>query len=426
MQVVDRRLNPKAKSLGNRQRFMRRAKAEIRTAVREALKKRKVSEVEGSQNISISSKSLREPQFGLSGGTGTRDFVIPGNQDFSVGDTIPKPPQGGGGSGKGSADGSGDDDFVFTLTRDEFLDLFFEDLKLPNMVKAQLKSVKAHQYARAGITSDGPPAKLNRGRTMRNSLARRIALNRPTRGAQERLEEELARAEAEVPRNEARIAELDRRLKRLIHMRRTIAYIDPLDLRYNRHEKRPRPTTQAVMFCLMDVSASMTEPLKDLAKRFFMLLNVFLTRHYREVDVVFIRHTTEAQEVDEDAFFAATSTGGTIISTALDEMKRIVAERYPMGDWNIYAAQASDGHNVTEDMERCVTMLEDELLPACQHFAYIEVGTPGMSFGPSSVVWNGYTPLAGRNEKFAMRQVAEPGEIYPVFRDLFAANKARA
>src|SRR6476646_8713297 len=167
MQVVDRRLNPKAKSLGNRQRFMRRAKAEIRTAVREALKKRKVSEVEGSQNISISSKSLREPQFGLSGGTGTRDFVIPGNQDFSVGDTIPKPPQGGGGSGKGSADGSGDDDFVFTLTRDEFLDLFFEDLKLPNMVKAQLKSVKAHQYARAGITSDGQPAKLNRGRTMR-------------------------------------------------------------------------------------------------------------------------------------------------------------------------------------------------------------------------------------------------------------------
>ena len=179
------------------------------------------------------------------------------------------------------------------------------------------------------------------------------------------------------------------------------------------------------MFCLMDVSASMTEPLKDLAKRFFMLLNVFLTRHYREVDVVFIRHTTEAQEVDEDTFFAATSTGGTIISTALDEMKRIVAERYPMGDWNIYAAQASDGHNVTEDMERCVTMLEDELLPACQHFAYIEVGTPGMSFGPSSVVWNGYTPLAGRNEKFAMRQVAEPGEIYPVFRDLFEPTSPR-
>jgi len=425
MNIVDRRLNPKSKSLGNRQRFLRRAKAEIREAVKDALKRRKISEVDGAEKISIRSKSLREPSFGLGRNTGTRDFVLPGNKDFSVGDTIMKPEEGGGGGGsKGSPDGSGEDDFVFTLTREEFLDLFFEDLKLPNLVKAKLKSLRNPMPARAGFQSEGPPARLHHARTMRNSLARRIALNRPSQDSIKRLEEELALALAADPRNDARIEDIERRLARLKHLRKTVAYIDPLDLRYKRFEKVPRPTTQAVMFCLMDVSASMTEQLKDLAKRFFMLLHVFLTRHYREVDVVFIRHTTEAEEVDESTFFQSTVTGGTVISSALEEMKKVIAERYPPSDWNIYAAQASDGHNFTDDMARCIDMLENELVPLCQYFAYIEVTMPGQQLGGESVVWSSYQELAERNKDFAMRQVSHPGEIYPVFRDLFSAENA--
>jgi len=423
MKSTDRRLNTKGKSLGNRQRFMRRAKAEIRSAAREALKKRKITEVEGSQKISISSKSLGEPSFGLGGDSGTRDFVLPGNKDFTVGDTIAKPPSGGG-SGSGAGDGSGDDDFVFTLTKEEFLDLFFEDLKLPNLVKVQLKSLKSSKLARAGFTTEGSPSRLNPARTMRNSLARRLALNRPSLERIAKAEADLEAAQAETPPDAALIAELTRQLEHLRHLRKAVAFVDPIDLRYNRHERRPQPTTQAVMFCLMDVSASMTEPLKDLAKRFFMLLNVFLNRHYREVDVVFIRHTTEAQEVDQSTFFEATATGGTVVSTALEEMKKVIDARYPPRDWNIYAAQASDGHNVSEDMHQCVTLLEQELLPLCQYFAYIEVGHPGSSYGGESVVWRGYTPLAKRVSKFAARQVSDAGDIYPVFRDLFAAEKS--
>lgn len=425
MQITDRRLNPKAKSLGNRQRFMRRAKAEIRSAAREALKKRKITEVDGSQKISISTKSLSEPSFGLGGDSGTRDFVLPGNKDFTVGDTIAKPPQGGG-SGSGAGDGSGDDDFVFTLTREEFLDLFFEDLKLPNLVKVQLRSLKSSKLARAGFTTDGSPSRLNAARTMRNSLARRLALNRPSLERIAEAEAELEQAQSEPMPDAALIIELKRQLDHLRHLRRAVAFVDPIDLRYNRHERRPQPTTQAVMFCLMDVSASMTEPLKDLAKRFFMLLNVFLNRHYREVQVVFIRHTTQAQEVDQTTFFEATSTGGTVVSTALEEMRNIINQRYPPRDWNIYAAQASDGHNVGEDMHTCVDLLEQHLLPVCQYFAYIEVGHPGGGFGGESVVWRGYTPLSKRVSKFAVRQVADPSDIYPVFRELFATDKTTA
>jgi uncharacterized protein len=423
MNIVDRRLNPKSKSLGNRQRFVRRAKADIREAVRDAVKKRKVSEVEGSEKITIRSKSVREPAFSHSRDGGNRDMVLPGNKDYKAGDLIPKPQGGGGGGGgggKASPDGEGQDDFVFTLSKDEFLDVFFEDLKLPNLVKTQIKDMKTPALQRAGFTTDGPPAKMNRVRTMRKSLARRIALKRPKTEDVRKLEEEIALAEAESPPNEVLIAELKARLARIVRLRKTIAYVDPLDLQYNRFDRVPKPSTQAVMFCLMDASASMTEPLKDLAKRFFMLLHLFLSRHYREVDIVFIRHTSTAAEVDEETFFRGVETGGTVISTALEEMKRVVDERYSPEDWNIYAAQASDGDNIPDDMGHCIDLVEDYLLPASQYFAYIEVSERA---GPGeTIVWHGYKEIADRHKHFAMRRVTNPGEIFPVFHELFSST----
>ncbi len=428
MHIIDRRLNPKSKSLGNRQRFMRRAKAHIRDAVNDALRQRKVSEVDGGEEVSISTKDVREPTFSIDRETGDRDFVLPGNADYQQGDLIPKPPSGaGGGSGReGSADGDGEDIFSFTLTREEFLDIFFEDLALPNLAKQKLTKLATPVFRRAGYSTQGSPAKLNKIATMRNSLARRIALARPSSRQLRELEDEIA---AETARQEAGEGDPDH-LKALLEKRdglrarmRAIAYIDPLDIRYNRFERRPQPIAQAVMFCLMDASASMTQPLKDLAKRFFMLLHVFLTRHYRAVDVVFIRHTTVAQEVDEDAFFYGRATGGTVVSSALVEMQRIVKERYPIDDWNIYVAQASDGHNFRDDMGRCLPILEREILPFSQYFAYIEVGEPNFATQPSdSVLWQGYDELTDAHPNFAMRQVFEPSDIFPVFRDLFASR----
>ncbi|MFT5507031.1 MAG: uncharacterized sporulation protein YeaH/YhbH (DUF444 family) [Hyphomicrobiaceae bacterium] len=425
MHIVDRRLNPKAKSLGNRQRFLRRAKAEIREAVRESLRKRKISDVEGGEDVRIRSKSLREPTFGLGREQGERDYVLPGNREFSPGDSIRKPESGKGGRGqKGSADGEGDDDFVFSLSRDEFLDIFFEDLQLPNMIKAKLKSVKSTEPVRAGFSTDGPPSRLNQVRTMRNSLARRIALRRPRQTEIDELEAEIARLEATGNTSPAQLTEMREKLRHLLHLRKIVAYIDPIDLKYNRMERRPKPKTQAVMFCLMDVSASMTEDLKELSKRFFMLLHLFLSRHYAEVDIVFIRHTTQAQEVDEDTFFRATETGGTVISSALEEMMNVVRDRYPVDDWNIYAAQASDGHNFDDDMDYAMNLLQTEILKICQYYAYIEVHSDEHLSPFQSVVWSGYDTIEGDHENFAMRRVSGPGEIYPVFRELFSPTEA--
>lgn len=424
MQIVDRRLNPKSKSLGNRQRFLRRAKGEIREAVKDALKKRKVSEADGGERVTIRSKSLREPTFNHGRGVGQRDFVLPGNKEYQVGDAIPKPQGGGGGRGnQGSPDGEGNDEFTFSLSKEEFLDIFFEDLKLPNLVKVKLKDLKSPKPARAGFTTSGSPSRLNHVRTLRNSLGRRIALRRPTEEEIKTLEAELAAAEAIVPPDDRLIAELKAKIEHKKHLRRVVAYIDPIDLRYNRFDKVPRPTTQAVMFCLMDASASMTESLKDLAKRFFMLLHVFLTRHYKEVDIVFIRHTSTAAVVDEETFFRGTETGGTVISSALEEMMKEVRAHYSPADWNIYAAQASDGDNFHDDMPRCLDIIQNEILPITQYFAYIETAH-GERYSDTltTQVWSGYEDIAEARDNFAMRRVTSPEEIFPVFADLFKAN----
>ncbi len=424
MQIVDRRLNPKSKSLGNRQRFLRRAKAEIREAVKESLKSRRVTEADSGERVTIKSKSLREPQFSHARGTGNRDFVLPGNEEYQVGDAIPKPQGGGGGRGnQGSPDGDGQDEFSFSLSRDEFLDIFFEDLQLPNLVKIKLKDLKSSKPARAGFTNSGSPARLNHIRTMRNSLGRRMALGRPSLATIEAIETELKAAEEAIPPDEKLILEIKSRLEHKKRMRSTIAYIDPIDLRYNRFDRVPKPTTQAVMFCLMDASASMTESLKDLAKRFFMLLHVFLTRHYKEVHVVFIRHTSTAAEVDEETFFRGTETGGTVISSALEEMMTVVRARYSPADWNIYAAQASDGDNFHDDMPKCLDLLNNEILPICQYFAYIETAH-GERYADTmeTVVWQGYEAVSESSDVFAMRRVTSPEDIFPVFRELFAAN----
>lgn len=426
MNIIDRRLNPKSRSLGNRQRFIRRAKTELREAVNEAIRSRTVTSIDGKEPVKARIKGLKEPTFGLDPQKGVRDFVVPGNKSFHAGDRIPKPPKGGGGGSgqQGSPDGEGEDSFTFTLTREEFLDIFFEDLALPDLLKKKLGEQKSEAPRRAGYTTEGSPSKLSYGRTMSNSLARRVALKRPSEAEIAELEQERADAEADGDMEAAGL--LAEKIAQLKRRRILVPYLDPLDLRYRRFESVPKPVTQAVMFCIMDVSASMTEPLKDLAKRFYMLLYLFLSREYEAVQVVFIRHTTTAREVDEEAFFRGTDTGGTVVSTALELMQEIVAARYPLDEWNIYAAQASDGHDFSDDLARCQTILR-ELIPICQYFAYVEVSSPHLMAGSAqSPLWGAYDALRGEHPNFAMRHITSPDEILPVFRRLFARSKDAA
>lgn len=422
-QIIDRRLAGKNKSIGNRERFLRRHKDQIREAVKRAVDGRGIRDMEKGEDIHIPKRDISEPVFGHGQG-GKREMVHPGNQDYMRGDRIARPKGGGGGGGgsQASDSGEGEDDFVFHLTKEEFMQVFFDDLALPNLARTTLAETPEYKTHRAGYSSDGTPNNLHVVRSMRGAIGRRIALGSEARRELRQLEEKLETIKRhphpnpfahEIPELEREIAELRARIER-------IPYLDPIDLRYRSRVRTPVPTSKAVMFCLMDVSGSMDEARKDLAKRFFILLYLFLTRHYEKIDIVFIRHHTQAQEVDEQNFFHATETGGTVVSSALVLMDEIARARYPTSEWNIYGAQASDGDNWHHDSGRCRELLSEKILPLCRYFAYVQVAEEEQN------LWDEYAALAAENRTFAIRKVTEASQIYPVFRDLFKKEGAPA
>ena len=416
--LIDRRLNGNNKSAANRERFLRRYKEQLRKSVKDMIGERSITDMDKGGDVRIPAKDISEPRF-RHGAGGNRETVHPGNREFVKGDTIKRPDGGAGGAGREPGKGESVDDFVFSLSRDEFLDIFFEDLELPRLLRNALGQSTQKKWVHAGFVTDGAQCNLSVLRTLKMSLGRRIAVSASIREKLREAEERLQRARDEAAADEA-ITALETEIllleKRLVR----VPYLDELDLRFRNRVAIPAPIARAVMFCLMDVSASMDEQRKDLAKRFFALLYLFLSRKYEQVDVVFIRHTDEAEEVDENTFFHDPRSGGTVVLTALELAHQIARERYAGGGWNLYVAQASDGDAFGADAGKSSRFVEQHLLPLLRYFAYIEVCEGSDSHASS--LWAAYETV--KNENFAKRRVGQRSEIYPVFRDLFKKEHA--
>lgn len=414
--IIDRRLNSKKKSTVNRQRFLRRYKKHIKDAVEDAVNNRSITDIEKGGNVTIPRRDISEPIFHHGNG-GKRTRVFPGNKEYVVGDQFQRPQGGGGGGsgdGKASNQGEGEDDFTFQIDSEEFLDFMFDGLELPYLVKKQLKSATQYETRRAGFTNAGSPDKIHIVRSLRAANARRIALTGKDRRKLHAFEKELQELE-ENHGDLSRINYLKEEIDRLERRLKRVPFLDDFDIKYNNMIKVPVPSSKAVMFCVMDVSGSMTQSIKDMAKRFFILLYLFLKRNYKHIEVVFVRHHTHAKEVDEQEFFYSRETGGTIVSSALDLTADIIEKRYSPADWNIYVAQASDGDNWDGDSSKCSQILSNQILSMVQYFAYVEITT-----GPHQNLWHEYEKLqAAWDESFAMQQIREPSDIYPVFRSLF-------
>lgn len=423
---IDRRLNGKNKSAVNRQRFLRRYKSQIKQSIAEAINQRSVTDVDSGESVSIPLDDIREPFFHQGQG-GSRHRVHPGNDQFVQNDRIERQ-QGGAGSGNGSGEpgeasqqGEGADEFVFQISKDEYLDLLFEDLALPNLRQSQQRQITEYKHHRAGFTSNGVPANISVVRSLQNSLARRTAMTAGKRRTLHELEETLATLENSEPAQLLQEEQLRQQIAELRARIERVPFIDTFDLRYKNFEKRPQPSSQAVMFCLMDVSGSMDQATKDMAKRFYILLYLFLSRTYKNVEVVYIRHHTQAKEVDEQEFFYSQETGGTIVSSALTLMNEIVKDRYDPAQWNIYAAQASDGDNWADDSPLCHEILAKNLLPVVRYYSYIEITRRA-----HQTLWREYEHLQSAFDNFAIQHIREPEDIYPVFRELFHKQVADA
>lgn len=407
----------------SRAKFLRRHQDEIRAQVKEALSRGSITHTgDSSQDVVISGRDISEPTITADRHSGRRTVVHPGNKEFLPGQKIPRPQGGGRGQGdgpQGSGNGDGEDDFVFSLSTDELLDLYFGDMELPNMVRTFLKDAKESVRQRAGYVSAGNPAKLDRRQTLRKAKRRCIAL---TLGKQERLCELEALLERLyqdpcLVEEDPELVWLLGEVEELEGLISRVPRFDNRDMTFRFDAHNPRPSFRAVMFCLMDVSGSMDEKRKDLAKRFFTLLYLFLRRSYESIEVVFIRHHESAKVVDEKEFFTAVETGATIVSTVLQEMLRVANERYATG-WNWVVAQASDGDNSSiADTEICLDLIRDQIMPRCSYFAYVQIIDAKMLD-----LYNAYARLlddAGLEGRFAIRRIKDATDVFPVLHGLF-------
>ncbi|WP_020526321.1 YeaH/YhbH family protein [Flexithrix dorotheae] len=414
--IIDRRKNSKGKSLNNRQKFLKRVEGQIKKALPEILSQEKIKDSHNGGKVKVPVKGIKEHSFSHDPGSGNKNIVRPGNDKFVEGDRVPKPKQGrGSGRGKGSNSPEiTEDEFVVELSREEFLAYFFEDLELPNMVKKYMQSTDSFKNRRAGYVKYGVPSRLNVKTSYQQSLARQIALKGAFQQKIKELEEKIKK-EKDKEKKKMLQDELEERKK---HMR-TIPFFEEVDLRYNNFEKVPLPTTSAVMFCIMDVSASMGFHEKDIAKRFFTLLYIFLTKQYKNVEIVFIRHHTVAKEVDEEEFFNSRESGGTVVAPSLELMHKIIRERYDVDQWNIYCCQATDGDVWSDrDAVDCGRIVERDLLPVIQYMAYLEINDHDID----GSLWQVYSRFKEKAQ-FSMRNIYDVSQIWPVFKGLFRKNK---
>ena len=380
MTIVDKRKSGKNKSVGNRQKFIKRYKNRIKRTVDEIASDKGITDVLKDRKIVINQDEIEEPNFNFDLSTGERDIILPGNKNLQKGDKIKRPnhDEEEGGTG-GSESGEGLDEFYFTLTKEEFLDLYFSDMALPDFIKESMKGTNKYKFKRTGYSKEGIPPRLDLVKTLKQGMARRIATG-------------------------------------------SKRYLDDIDLRYKHFTKQPIPVAQATMILLMDVSGSMGEYEKNIAKKFFLLLYLFLHKVYKKVDVIFISHTQDAKEVTEHEFFYGQETGGTIVSSGLKLAKEIIDTRIDLNSTNVYISQASDGDNWEGDDEVSVSLLED-LLTKVQYFAYVQTEEERRREWKERLSWADlftvYTSVAERHRNLQCRRVESEDEVYPVLRELF-------
>lgn len=395
--IVDRRKVAREKTSSNRQRFLKRVKDAIKEQIPDIIKNRGLKDLDKQgADIKVNRKNLKEPTLHHSG-EGIWDIVRPGNDRFIPGDVIYHPQKDSEGGGHDGEDGV--DDFIVQLSREEFMDAFFEGLALPDLVKKELSAEVEFKKSNAGYQTDGSPARLHLVKSYLNSFVRRQVLTADLR--------EQLKQETDVVRKEELQAEIDK-----------LPLFEDIDLRYRSSKWDPVPSTHATVIMLMDVSASMGEAEKTLSRKFFWLLYAFLKRSYEHVDLIFVAHTTSAKIMEEQEFFETRLSGGTLVSAGLEVVAKLIKER--AGKTNIYVAQATDGDNSETDNGTCSEILEDDILPGCQYYAYLQIKNKATQ---DLGLWRSFEKVAQTHKKLQMKEILHEKEIFQIFRELFNREK---
>ncbi|MEP7270454.1 MAG: sporulation protein YhbH [Acidobacteriota bacterium] len=367
------------KGIIDQERHKERIKDAIRRNLGSIVSNESIILSNGRRTVKVPMRSLDEYKFRYD--HRKRKHVGQGDGETKVGDVVGREDPGGQGQGTGQGgDNPGQDYYEAEVDIDEIAALIFEDLHLPFLEEKARQAVQSKTTRFTEIRRTGPLSNLDKRRTMLENLRRQAREGTGTK----------------------------------------LGPFKKEDLRFKSWEEDLRYESNAVVLALMDVSGSMGEFKKYIARSFFFWMVRFLRTKYDHVRIVFISHHTEAREVTEEAFFTQGESGGTVVSSAYRLAIDLIAERFPPSDWNIYPFHFSDGDNYYSDNEEAVR-LADHLIETCNLFGYGEIGEEGAgSYRRSSgALLSIFNDRLKNKDRFIGVRIDDKEEVYPALKQFF-------
>lgn len=390
------------RSAADRKRHKEKIDKAIKEGIRDVIADESIIGQDGKKKVKIPVKGIKEYHFVYGENQNNQKTGSAGDKKIKRGQVLRKgSQQKQKARGKKGSDKSGEEYYDVEVTLDELAEYLFQDLELPDLEKKRFRLIKSHKPKRSGFRKKGMRSRLSKKETIKRKIRRKkmaIASGAFDPEAGERF-----------PFHED-------------------------DLKYKHTKLKPQENNSAVIFFVMDVSGSMGTDKKYMARSFYFLLYQFLRYKYDNVEVVFISHSTEAKEVNEDDFFKRGTMGGTVMSSALQLTKDIISKRYHPSSWNIYTFYSGDGENWSFDDEKTVGLFK-ELKELSQMTCYAEIdpmalssestyGVLAKSFNynqsEATKLWQKLGAISG--EGFKRVRITKPTHIWPAFKKLFGGK----
>jgi len=378
------------RSATDRRRHKKKIERAIKEGIHDIIAEESIIGKDGKKKIKIPVRGIKEYRFVYNndpGGPNKKVGSAPGKnikkgQKISSGKKQQAP-----GSGDKAGNESGDEFYEVEISLDELANYLFDDLDLPDLEKKSFANVTSEKFKRKGYRTKGIRPRLSKKETIKNKIRRK----------------------KQAIKNNTYDPSSDERFT-----------FHESDLKYKHIAITKKQVTNAVIFFIMDVSGSMGKSKKFLARSFFFLLYHFIRHRYQKTDIVFISHTTDSWEVDENQFFSRGSSGGTYISAGIERCLSIIKERYPPDIWNIYSFHCSDGDNWVQDNNKALNLTE-ELKEKCQLCAYIQLkGGSSYGAGNGNTMADIYSTI--QDQVFKVVKVNEKKDVWPEFKKIFGGK----
>ncbi len=410
------------RSAGDRLRHRQKIRESIRENIADIIAEESIIGKSRDRVIKVPIRGIREYRFVYGDNA---PGVGQGDGDSQPGQVVGKSGQEGQGQGTEKAgDKAGVDYYETDVTLEELIDIMFEDLDLPDLERKALRQLEAPRSSkRRGYRQVGIRIRLDKLRTVRSRIKRKFSVERRRRAEEAKGSVTTSADPATLEAEEAAVLLEDEILEdgtpdgTTAPKRRFPFHTD--DLVYRHVTTQMRRESNAVVICIMDTSGSMDTMKKYLARSFFFLLYQFICTKYRSVEIVFISHHTEANEVSEDEFFHKGESGGTFISSGYQKALDIITERYHPSLWNVYAFHCSDGDNFDSDNTAALKAAH-ELAEICNLFGYGEIKPLGSRYYESSML-NIFRRLDAENFQTVLIERKE--DIWPSFKAFLAKDK---